>query len=70
MLVKYVALLMKRIFFGDYQLNDNNWSSQVNGILNTSYSMVDFNLERVCEIDNYRKILTEQYMMLLKQNTN
>ena len=60
--------LTKRIFLWDYQLNNNNWSSHIETILNTSHSIVDFNLKRVCEIDNVRKVLTEQFITEWKQN--
>ena len=59
--------LTKRIFLWDYKLNNNNWSSHIETILNTSYSIVDFNLKRVCEMDNVRKVFTEQFIIEWKQ---
>ena len=37
----------------------NDWSS-TGTILNISHNIVDFNLKRVCEIDNVKKVLIGQ----------
>ena len=38
--------LTKRIFLWDYQLNQNNWSSHVRTILETSHDIINFNLKQ------------------------
>ena len=60
--------LTKRIFLWDYQLNSNNWSSNVKYILEASHNIVNFKLKRECEIDNVRRALTEQFMNEWKQH--
>ena len=57
--------LTKRIFLWDYQLNNNNWSSHIKTILDTSHNIVQ---KRVCEIDNVKKVFIEQFVTEWKCN--